>query len=323
MTAPDPTEARLALHANGYTPLPSVAKSCYLRGWPTLRVTEELIRGWAERKSPARRFQDTGIRVENGLCVLDLDIDHKVADDIADQLEEEEPLLRQALLRFGKGYKRAWFFRIDEPFGRIASRRWLAPDAVLDRDGTQCVEAFGGAAPRQFGFGPGHTRNSDGSIEVTYEWVGGQTPVTTRLADLPEITKAKLFKLVDLVESALLEAGWTVMVRTVKGEQTAARAYDLTPEMRFECNDGITRDLEALHAAAGEPGLRCSASWLEPGATNRERCLVGKTGRGEVSIFETASGVTHLPLTSKRPSMAQVRERMRDIKSPWLTELAL
>jgi hypothetical protein len=305
-----PTEIRLQLLANGYTPLPNIGKTTYLKGWPSIEVTPELIEGWRRKRS---RWADTGIRVENGLCVIDFDINHEAADDIADALEDRFPALAQALLRFGKGTKRAWFLRCDEPFTRIHTRRWLGPGADLDRDGTQVVEVFGGSSPRQFGAFGAHTRGPDGEIEISYSWAVdswdhgsaagtiGNSPLLVPLADLPEITKATVYEIVDFCEAELVEHGFAPVVRTTKGESEATRVYDLTDEMVFETNTG-ERDvpLQELRNRRGEAGLRVSASFIEPGREHSlTRCLVGTSHSGEITIWDSATGVTHMPQGSR------------------------
>lgn len=296
---------RLALLANGYTPIPNVGKTTFLKGWPTIKVDEAEIRGWSRRHS---RWQDTGLRIQDGLAVIDIDINHEVIDRVAARLEKEEPALAQALVRYGKGRKEAWFVRTAEDFGRIATRRWLAPGANLDRDGTHVVEIFGGSSPRQFGAFGAHTRGAGGDVEIAYEWAipyhttVAESPANVRLDQLPELPKNVFLRLCDVVEEELEAAGWTPVMRTVKGEGDALRVYDLQPEMHFECNDGLTRTLAELEAAAGEEGLRCSASWLEPGGNHSmTRCLIGRSHSGVLTLWDSATGTTHLP-ASKAPS---------------------
>lgn len=301
----DTLDLRRALVANGYTPLPNRGKMCLLTGWPTVAVDEAALLHW-ERRS--RRWPDTGLRIGGGLAVLDLDVNHEVADAIADALEQAAPELAEALLRFGKGAKRAWFFRTDETFGRFHSRRWLTPDADLDSDGAHAVEAFGGASARQFGAFGAHTRKPDGSVEIAYEWADGLSPATVPLANLPEIASERLLGLIDIAEAVLVAGGFRAVPRTVSGAQEAIRQFDLTEDMVFDCNDDVTRSLEELKLIAGEPGLRCSAAWLEPGASNRERCIVARTRGGELAIWESASGVTHLPVDARGAERGAMRE---------------
>ena len=314
-----PTEIRLQLLANGYTPIANVGKTTYLKNWPTLTITPELIATW-ERKH--KRFADTGLRVENGLGVLDFDIDHEIMEEIANAVEKAHPALQGALVRFGKGNKEAWFIRVDEPFGRIATRRWLAPGADIDADGSHVVEAFGGAAARQFGAFGAHTREPDGSVKIAYEWSGEQSPLTVPLAALPELTKAEVLAVIDLVEELLAAAGWTPVAKTKKGETEAERVFDLVDDMLFETHEGETDvTFAALRERAGEEGLRVSASFIEPGRGHSlTRCLVGKGHSGDIFIWDSATGVTHFaadkaPVAeeSRQLDVALVAERLKKL----------
>lgn len=313
-----PSDIRLRLLANGYTPLPTLEKRCFMKGWPTVAVDEAAIVDWARRHS---RWQDTGIRVQDGLGVFDLDINHEVMNVVVDTLEKEEPAVSETLLRHGTGFKEAWFFRVDEPFTRIFTRRWLAPGTVED-DGAHGVEVFGGASSRFFGSFGANKREPDGSVAVAYSWEGA-SPLDVPLADLPVITKAHVFKMIDLVERVLEQEGWTPVQRSKKGESEAERVYDLTDGMVFQCNDGVDRTLTEMQAVAGEEGLKCSASWLEgPSAKRRDRCLVARTHSGAVSVWESASGETHLPASLKpttevadqREMMNRVAEKLQELK---------
>jgi hypothetical protein len=64
------TKLRLKLLANGYVPLLNHGKVTRLDGWPDLEVTEELIRSWDRS-----RHASTGIRIEGGLGVVDVDVE--------------------------------------------------------------------------------------------------------------------------------------------------------------------------------------------------------------------------------------------------------
>lgn len=319
MTKDETTALRLQLLANGYTPIANVGKTTYLKNWPTLAITPELIATWERKHS---RFKDTGLRVENGLGVLDFDIDHEIMEEIANAVEKAHPALQGALVRFGKGHKEAWFIRVDEPFGRIATRRWLAPGADIDADGSHVVEAFGGAAARQFGAFGAHTREPDGSVKIAYEWSGEQSPLTVPLERLPELTKAEVFQVVDLVEELLAAAGWTPVAKTKKGETEAERVFDLVDDMLFETHEGeVEVPFAALRARAGEEGLRVSASFIEPGRGHSlTRCLVGRGHSGDVFIWDSATGVTHFaadkaPVAeeSRQLDVALVAERLKKL----------
>lgn len=301
----NPKDIRLQLLANGWSPLPNVGKTTYLKGWPTTTITPEEINSWSRRHS---RWQDTGLRLDNGLAVIDMDIDDEIIGEVASELEKTQQGLERALIRYGKGRKEAWFIRCEEQFGRIATRRWLAPGTVAEDGRVACMEIFGGATPRQFGAIGAHTREPDGSVRIAYEWEEAGSPLDTRLDALPGFTKAQLMAMVDLCERVFEAAGWTPVQRSVKGEQEAARVFDLTEDMVFVCNDGVSRSLAELQAVAGEPGLRCSASWMEgPTARRTDRCLVTEGHSGTVMIWETTTGVTHLP-ASLAPVAAEKRQ---------------
>lgn len=290
-----PLELRTQLVANGYSPLPNVGKACFLPEWPKVEITPEAIARWSRRHS---RFQDTGLRVENGLAVIDLDINDEAATAaVAQAIEAELPQLLQALVRYGKGFKEAWFCRTAEPFGRIHTFRFWAPGKNNpDEDEAHCVEIFGGGSPRQFGAFGAHTRDKAGDVVVAYEWAEDKSPLTVPLADLPELTKADFFKIAEIAEAALRKLGFEQVTRSTSGESEAVRVYDLTDDMVFECNDEITRSLAEMREIAGQEGLRCSASWLEPGRGHSlTRCLVGRSKQGHLTIWDSASGVTHMP----------------------------
>lgn len=292
----NPTELRRRFIENGFTPLPSVGKQCFLKNWPNVVVDDAVLASWARKHS---RWQDTGIRVQDGLAVIDFDIDdEEIMNALARVVEKEKPALQGARIRFGKGFKEAWFVRTDEPFGRIHTRRWLKPGADLDKDGTHVVEIFGGASPRFFGAAGAHTRDAQGGVVIAYEWEAAGSPLDTPLDQLPELTKQDCFDIVDIAERLLEAAGWTFVVKTQKGESEATKVFDLVPEMLFETNQGevdVTfADLRA-RAVAGEEGLRVSASFIEPGRGHSlTRCLVGRTSQGgDISIWDGANDTTH------------------------------
>lgn len=309
-----PTELRRRFIENGFTPLPSVGKQCFLKNWPNVAVNEDALASWARKHS---RWQDTGLRVQDGLAVIDFDIDdEEIMNALARHVEAEKPALQGARIRFGKGFKEAWFVRTSEPFGRIHTRRWLKPGADLDKDGTHVVEIFGGASPRFFGAAGAHTRNPDGSVAVAYEWEEAGSPLDTRLDELPEFTRQDFFDIVDIAERLLEAAGWTYVVKTQKGESESTRVFDLDESMVFETNAGeVDVPFRALRdrATAGEEGLRVSASFIEPGRGHSlTRCLVGRSHSGDIFIWDSATDVTHF--AADRAPIAE-EERQVDVKA--------
>ena len=308
---------RLKLLENAYSPIQNLDKRTFLKGWPTVEITPELIHQW----SRASRFKGTGLRIENGLAVIDIDVnaDAEKVDAIAEAIESVVPGLgASALVRYGKGNKEAWFVRTEEKFSRIHTRRWLPPGASDDAE-TYCVECFGGLSPRQFGsFGP-HTVSDAGEVLVSYEWAGDASPATVPLDDLPVVGKRQFHAIVDAIETVFASFGWEAVKRSTKGEGDAARVYDLTDDMFFDLHDGRRVSLPELREiAASEEGLRCSASWLEgPQAKRTDRCIIGTTGSGTLTVWESASGETHLPLDANpkpyKLDLDRFAEKLREI----------
>lgn len=296
------TETRLQALRNGFSPIPNLDKRCFMEGWPTVPIDEATIMRWDRN----RRWQATGLRVENGLAVIDVDVN--LNEEIATALVRvmaDAGVPDTALVRFGKGYKEAWFIRVDEPFGRMHSRRWRMPNAGPDDD-THCIEIFGGASPRQFGAFGAHTVDERTNEPlILYDWEGGRSPANTPLDELPVVPRAALWKVIDDAEALLERAGLVPVEKTTRGENTADRVYDLKPDMTFDLSDGSTVSLDQLRQRVqGGASVRCSAAWLEgKQAKRRDRCLVSRDHSGGVAIWESASGVTHCEESRQPPDM--------------------
>lgn len=296
------TDLRLKLLSNGFTPLPNTEKRCLLKGWPFLVVDEATVRKWGR----FRKYPDSGIRLDRGLCVIDIDIDETSAvERLVERLAGLLPGSLQ-LVRHGNGAKIAIFVRTSEPFDRVTTRRWIKPGETED-GGAHGVEIFGGKSARQFGaFGRC-------SREKTYRW-GGRSPLDTRFNQLPIFLKRQFFSVLDAAEEVLKQSHWRAVECSVRGENISRPVRDLTDDMRFECSDGVTRalaDLEELAKYGGLHDLRCSASWLEgPSARRTDRCLIGDAGNGHLTIWETSTGITHM----RRTEIDQIiDEKLREI----------
>lgn len=322
MNDTDIQELRLQLIANGYAITRNHDKRTFQRGWPTTVVDAGEIARWSRRFS---RDKATGIRVEDGLAVIDIDIDDQaVVDACANAIFDAVPRLEDAavplLVRKGKGAKEAWFVRTAELFSRIHSRSWVKPGETED-DNTHRVEIFGGASARQFGsFGP-HTISDDGEVLVRYRWTG-PSPADTPKDELPALTKQEFFAVVDAIEGVLKKHNWALVERSQKGESDAVRVYDLTEDMHFDLNTGQRVSLPELRELAlgehGGEGLRCSASFLEgPSARNTTRCLVSSTRAGHVAVWDSASAVTHTEALAQvkdySDEINRVAERLKEI----------
>lgn len=287
---------RRQLLANGYSPIPNRDKACFLTGWPKVTIDDVAIKKWSRMGGATA----TGLRVENGLCVIDIDVNHRVIEDVAEAMLAAIPedLRPDRLERSGKGHKFAWYCRTDDLFARLHTRSWVAPGDTED-DGTHTIEIFGGGAPRQFGsFGPHTVEN--GKVKVSYRWAE-ESPADVPLHALDVLTKDQLFAMLDAAEAELKVQGFTPVARTKRGEGTPGREYDLTEDMKFDLLDGRTVGLVELQAMVkdGYTG-NCSASWLDgPIAKNRHRCLISASGSGHVTVWESAAGITHMPAAIK------------------------
>lgn len=287
------TELRLKLLANGYTPLPNYDKRNFLKGWPTVKVDEAAITSWARKH---KSFAATGLRLQDGLAVIDIDIDDEVVTLLPDP---DLPI--DILHRYGGGWKEARFLCTSEPFGRIHSRRWVRPGDPLDGP-AYGIEIFGGASARQFGAFGAHTRLDNGETPVVYEWETDESPDIIPLKSLATLTKQEFFMFIDAAEARLKAEGWQPVPRTKAGENAATRVYDLTDDMLFEINTNANEILSlaelveyaGLRTWAEASDMRCSASFIESGAVNRTRCIVGQTHDGQLTVWDSATDVTHL-----------------------------
>ena len=115
------TAFRLAMLANGFQPLLNDCKRSIETGWPTRVVDEAEVRSW-DRSA----LTSTGMKLDSDLAVIDVDVkDAGLVDALAGALDERFPeLFARGLVRHAGGPKEAWIARVDEPFRRLASRRW-------------------------------------------------------------------------------------------------------------------------------------------------------------------------------------------------------
>lgn len=291
------TAIRKQLLANGYTPLANDDKRCMLPGWSRLVVDEQLIDEWSEQL----RYRATGIRLEHGVAMIDIDVnDDEIIDKFLDAIPDDLwEVLKHCPVRYGKGAKQAWLFRTETPFLRYASGAFARPgedpegdDVVLHR-----VEVFGGkGGGRQMGAFGAHTVEG-GEVKVAYRWEG-RSPLDIRAEDLPILTEDDVAELCDIATEVMQLAGWTRHTRSKSGktDDGGLVKFDLTEDMVFDTQEfgeiaGLGELKKLLEA---EERLRLSASWLEgPAARNKTRCIASLDHSGEVAIFETAEFLTH------------------------------
>lgn len=290
------TEIRRALLSNGYAPLANKDKMCILPGWPGLYVDEAQIEVWSHQL----KWRATGVRVQRGLVVIDLDVnDAEAMGAIIDAIPEDVwAILQHAPVRRGKGAKEAWFCRLadgEEGFYRLASTgyRQAAGDETVHR-----AEIFAGdEGGRQFGAYGAHTIGADGEVAVSYQWADGRGLREVPFDDLPRLTRKQLVTVAETTSRTLEAIGWQADLKSKPGFSSNQPIYDLDAQ-EFETRDHGTVDLAGLEELCGyDDTVRLSASWLEgPAAVNMTRCIASIHPRdGRVAILETASFETHRP----------------------------
>jgi hypothetical protein len=195
------TAFRLAMLKNGFQPLLNDCKRPIEKGWPTKYVDE---RAW-DRSA----LTSTGLRLDGDLAVIDVDVaEAAFVEALAEALDRRFPeLFAHGLVRHAGGPKEAWVARVDEPFRRLASRRWYRgsdpDDPAVPK---HMVECFGSLGTRQFAIDGPHTRRQ-GEVISTYRFAGGASPATTPRASLPVLPKAAYAQACDLFDGIAAAAG--------------------------------------------------------------------------------------------------------------------
>jgi hypothetical protein len=119
----------------------------------------------------------TGMRIDGDLAVIDVDAaDAELVDALADALGKSFPaLFARGLVRHAGGPKEAWIARVDEPFRRLASRRWHSSgdpdDPAVPK---HMVECFGSLGTRQFAIDGPHSRNRGEVVSSAHRHRGDQ-----------------------------------------------------------------------------------------------------------------------------------------------------
>ena len=304
------TALRLRLLTNGYTPLPNYDKVCRKWNWPRLVVNAAAIVSW--KGSRSLRLQATGLRVENGLCVVDVDsTDPRLTKGLrADLARVNAAVATQALERHGgAGGKFALFCRREEAeaeaYYRIQGRKWVRPEDIDEPTEDRAehrLEVFAGTkGGRQFGaFGP-HSHDDAGRVLRTYHWPG-RSPADVPLADLPLLTKKEVFVLCDAFDARAGRLGYVPVPCTTRGETVPRFVYDLTDEMDFD-GDSLADLPDLYHAAQCRYGFsnRITSGFLGHG-TNPTKCILGWSKLHDcVCVHNFETGITHLPAACAPP----------------------
>jgi hypothetical protein len=336
---PTQTDIRITLYANGYTPLPNRDKRCLLGGWSDANYK----RKWLDsgRSEPAVKIarmemllpQDkaTGLRVQDGLLPIDLDIrDGEMLDRVLEELRRIAPDVHDlAPRRTGEAPKVMLFARWvpsgahPEMFTKISSHRFVAPG---DTKG-QLIEVFGGASNKKGGhgqqvgaYGPhSHVDPDDPSKGVarTYSWDSDRndelsSPLNTPLAQLPAMTKEQVFALTDAFERLATAAGWAPEVRDEGDAGEGGRVYDIDESTRFQLDKGGEPIDYAQLCAIYDPRTELRVNML-PGS-DPTRCIVHWSNAAQcVWVWDWRDSKGHWPKSAAPADPAAFAEQMAAI----------
>jgi hypothetical protein len=285
----NPTDIRKAMLANGFEPIPNLDKHPYMKGWQTVAITDAEIDRWSRK----RAWLATGSRLTHQ-SQLDVDINDALIDAIIARWEIELPhLWADKVLERGTdaSVKVSFFFRLASGTPPIMrSRGWRNP---AEPGKIHKVEVLSGPGRQAGVFGP-----HDLAKGSSYVWKkGSDDPTNTRLDELPVLDVADATRLLAIADEMMAAAGWEEVVAPFVGGNWI---YDITPDMVFECEDGVTRTLAEMKADVDADGMRCSASFFEPGAVRTDRCWahVFELDNGDVTFivhdFDTGThGLKH------------------------------
>jgi len=292
------TAFRLAMLANGFQPLLNDCKRPIEKGWPTRIADEAEVLSW-DRSG----LTSTGLRLDGDLAVIDVDVSEAAfVEALAVALDKNFPkLFVHGLVRHAGGPKEAWIARVDEPFRRLASRRWYRGSDPDDPAAPKhMVECFGSLGTRQFAIDGPHARDHEGNVISRYFLAGGASPGTTPRVSLPVLPKAAYALACDLFDGIAAGAGLTAIkeTRNSRGEATP-RVFELDAHTEIETRDHgamtvaeLERFMRARRAPVeATPILRCSGSFHDRTRVRTDSHLVG-WGRYGLSIYDTMTQTT-------------------------------
>ena len=309
------TAFRLAMLRNGFQPLLNDCKRSIEKGWAKRIVDEAEVLSW-DRSA----LTSTGLKLDGDLAVIDVDVQEAgLVDSLADALDARFPeLFRRGFVRHAGGPKEAWIARTDEPFRRLASRRWYRGDDPDDPAVSKHqVECFGALGTRQFAVDGPHARDSRGNVVDTYQFAGGASPATTLRVSLPVLPKAAYGLACDLFDEIAAAAGLTTVKETNASRGLSPRCFELDADTVIE-----TRDHGAMTVAELErhmrrrdatTTLRCSGSFHDRTRMRTDSHLIN-WGRYGLGIYDTMTETTwhrreKAPTAQMFEFLAQLRER--------------
>jgi hypothetical protein len=290
------TVFRLAMLANGYQPLLNDCKRPIEKGWPTKIVDEAEVLAWGRSA-----LISTGLKLDGDLAVIDVDVSEVAfVDALAGALARRFPeLFARGLVRHAGGAKEAWIARVDEPFRRLASRRWYrGNDPDNPAAPKQLVECFGSLGTRQFAIDGPHARDHTGAVISTYRFAGDASPATIPRASLPVLPKAAYAHACDLFDEIAADAGLTA-VKELHGA-AACRCFKLDTDTVVETHDlgamtiaELERLLRQQRARGDAPvTLRCSGTFHDPTRVRTDSHLINWGRRYGLGIYDTMTEMT-------------------------------
>jgi hypothetical protein len=292
------TAFRLAMLANGYWPLLNNCKRSIAKGWPRKRPTQAEVLSW-DRST----LTSTGLKIDGDLAVIDVDvIKTELVAALADAIDKEFPaLFAHGLVRHAGGAKEAWFARVDEPFGRFASRRWYCGNDPDDPAAPKhFVECFGSRGTRQFGIDGPHSRGRGGNVISTYRFAGGASPATVPRTALPVLPKATYARACDLFDKIAAADGLIAVKEAKRGRNGApvlCFELDADTEVETQAYGPMTvAELERLmrerrRAANAPTTLRCSGTFHDSTRVRTDSHLIN-WGRYGLGIYDTMTETT-------------------------------
>ena len=286
------TQFRLAMLENGYWPLLNDCKRPIEKNWQKKRPDRVEVLSWDRSL-----FASTGMKIDDDLAVIDVDVaDASLIEALASALGERFPaLFARGLVRHAGGVKEAWIARVDEPFRRLASRRWYRgndPDdpAVVKH----LVECFGSLGTRQFAVDGPHTRNGMGEVVSTYRFAGGMSPATTPRASLPLLPKAAYEQACDLFDEIAAAAGFTVVKSGGGRGEAELRRFELDTDTEIETREhGVMTvvELERFVRKQRPHDMRCSGTFHDPTRVRTDSHLIN-WGRHGLGIWDSMTETT-------------------------------
>jgi hypothetical protein len=289
------TAFRLAMLANGYQPLLNDCKRSIEPGWPTRVVDEAEVRSW-DRSA----LTSTGLKIDGDLAVIDVDVkDAALVEALAGALDQRFPeLFVHGLVRHAGGPKEAWIARVEEPFRRLASRRWYRgsdpDDPAIPK---HMIECFGSLGTRQFAIDGPHAR-CQGEVISTYQFVGGASPATTPRASLPVLPQAAYGLACDLFDEIAAAAGLTAVKESGVSRGLTPRCFELDADTRIETRDHgvmtvaeLERFIRERRPHGGAATLRCSGRFHDRTRVRTDSHLIN-WGRHGLGIYDTMTETT-------------------------------